>query len=237
MSDMRHINAAFDADLAELNNAIARMGALAETQLAASTEALISRNPNSLEEIIARDQDLDALEAMLNEKVIEVIALRAPLAEDLRRVLVALKVASLLERIGDLAKNIAKRSKVLLEHGSVEGAAPSLQGITQMVRKMLNKALDAYMEVDADTALAVIQQDVEVDRLHTALFENLLNEMMQNSERIKTVPHLLFVAKNIERVGDHITGIAEQIYFLDHGEMPETARPKADKSSSISIKS
>ena len=235
MVEKQHIVTAFDEDLAILNDMMAKMGALAETQLFASTEALITRNPSSLDDIIKRDKELDNLEAVLNEKVIEIIALRAPLAEDLRRVIVALKVASTLERIGDLAKNIAKRNKVILRTSLKTQMLPSIKNMTSMVLKMLNKTLDAYVEVDAKTALEVIDSDIEVDKLNTVIFQSLIKEMSFDQEQLNFGSHLLFVAKNIERVGDHVTAIAEQIHFLYHGEMPEQARPKADQSSSVTF--
>ncbi|MGB1850267.1 MAG: phosphate signaling complex protein PhoU [Candidatus Micropelagos thuwalensis] len=235
MVEKQHIVTAFDEDLAILNDMMAKMGALAETQLFASTEALITRNPSSLDDIIKRDKELDNLEAVLNDKVIEIIALRAPLAEDLRRVIVALKVASTLERIGDLAKNIAKRNKVILRTSLKTQMLPSIKNMTSMVLKMLNKTLDAYVEVDAKTALEVMYSDIEVDKLNTVIFQSLIEEMSSEQEQLKIGPHLLFVAKNIERVGDHVTSIAEQIYFLYHGEMPDRDRPKADYSSSVTV--
>ena len=235
MVEKQHIVTAFDEDLAILNDMMAKMGALAETQLFASTEALITRNPSSLDDIIKRDEELDNLEAVLNDKVIEIIALRAPLAEDLRRVIVALKVASTLERIGDLAKNIAKRNKVILRTSLKTQMLPSIKNMTSMVLKMLNKTLDAYVEGDAKTALEVLDSDIEVDKLNTVVFQSLIEEMSSEQEQLKIGPHLLFVAKNIERVGDHVTAIAEQIYFLCHGEMPDQDRPKADQSSSVTL--
>lgn len=235
MVEKQHIVTAFDEDLAILNDMMAKMGALAETQLFASTEALITRNPSSLDDIIKRDKELDNLEAELNDKVIEIIALRAPLAEDLRRVIVALKVASTLERVGDLAKNIAKRNKVILSTSLKTQMLPSIKNMTSMVLKMLNKTLDAYVEVDAKTALEVMDSDIEVDKLNTVVFQSLIEEMSSEQEQLKIGPHLLFVAKNIERVGDHVTAIAEQIYFLHHGEMPDQDRPKADQSSSVTF--
>ena len=235
MVERKHIITAFDEDLTTLNDIMARMGALAETQLFASTEALIARNPSDLDDIIKRDKELDDLEAVLNEKVIEIIALRAPRAEDLRRVIVALKVASTLERIGDLAKNIAKRNKVILYTTLKTQTLPSIRTMTSMVLKMLNKTLDAYVDVDALTALDVMESDIEVDKLNTVVFQSLIEEMSYDQEQLKIGPHLLFVAKNIERIGDHITAIAEQIYFLHHGEMPDQDRPKADRSSTIAL--
>ena len=235
MVEKQHIVTAFDEDLATLNDMMERMGDLAESQLFASTEALITRNPSNLDDIIKRDKELDDLEALLNEKVVEIIALRAPRAADLRRVIVALKVVSTLERIGDLAKNIAKRNKVILDTPLKTQMLPSIRTMTSMVLKMLNQTLDAYAEVDAVTALDVMEADIEVDKLNTVVFQSLIEEMSDDQEQLKIGPHLLFVAKNIERIGDHITGIAEQIYFLHHGEMPDQDRPKADGSSTIAL--
>ena len=134
-----------------------------------------------------------------------------------------------------MAKNIAKRNKVILSTSLKTQMLPSIKNMTSMVLKMLNKTLDAYVEVDAKTALEVMDSDIEVDKLNTVVFQSLIEEMSSEHEQLKIGPHLLFVAKNIERVGDHVTAIAEQIYFLYHGEMPDQDRPKADQSSSVTF--
>ena len=226
-----HIVASFDDDLAELNKMLARLGGLAEKQFADAIDALERRDIQNIDEIIARDAELDEMEFDLNERGIEIIALRAPVAQDLRRVIVTLKVASVLERIGDYAKNVAKRSRVIIEHENNKSDNVSLARMAALVQQMLNQVLDAYVSGDADLAMDVRDRDMEVDRLHTSLFREMLARMSENPEQVSASSHLLFIAKNIERIGDHTTGIAEQIFFLRNGQFPSDERPKADKSS------
>ena len=231
-----HIVASFDDDLAELNTMLARLGGLAEKQLADAIDALERRDIQNIDEIIARDAELDEVEFALNERGIEIIALRAPVARDLRRVIVTLKVASALERIGDYAKNVAKRSRVIIEHENSKSDNVSLARMAGLVQQMLNQVLDAYASGDADMAMDVRDRDMEVDRLHTGLFREILERMSQNPNQVSASSHFLFIAKNIERIGDHTTGIAEQIFFLKNGQYPSDERPKADKSSVSALK-
>jgi phosphate transport system protein len=217
--------------VAELNKMLARLGGLAEKQFADAIDALERRDIQNIDEIIARDAELDEMEFDLNERGIEIIALRAPVAQDLRRVIVTLKVASVLERIGDYAKNVAKRSRVIIEHENNKSDNVSLARMAALVQQMLNQVLDAYVSGDADLAMDVRDRDMEVDRLHTSLFREMLARMSENPEQVSASSHLLFIAKNIERIGDHTTGIAEQIFFLRNGQFPSDERPKADKSS------
>ena len=161
--------------------------------------------------------------------------MRAPVARDLRRVIVTIKVAAVLERIGDYAKNIAKRSRVIIEHENSKSDNVSLARMAALVQQMLNQVLDAYVSKDSDLAMDVRDRDMEVDRLHTSLFREILARMSEAPEQVATGSHLLFIAKNIERIGDHTTGIAEQIFFLKHGRYPSEERPKADKSSLSSL--
>lgn len=226
-----HIVASFDDDLAELNKMLARLGGLAEKQFADAIDALERRDIQNIDEIIARDAELDEMEFDLNERGIEIIALRAPVAQDLRRVIVTLKVASVLERIGDYAKNVAKRSRVIIEHENNKSDNVSLARMAALVQQMLNQVLDAYASNDSDLAMDVWDRDTEVDRMHTSLFREMLARMSENPEQVSASSHLLFIAKNIERIGDHTTGIAEQIFFLANGQFPDDERPKADKSS------
>ena len=226
-----HIVASFDEDLGELNTMLTRLGGLAEKQFADAMDALERRDIQNIDEIIARDAELDEMEFNLNERGIEIIALRAPVARDLRRVIVTIKVAALLERIGDYAKNIAKRSRVIIEHENSKSDNVSLARMAALVQQMLNQVLDAYVSKDSDLAMDVRDRDMEVDRLHTSLFREILARMSEAPEQVATGSHLLFIAKNIERIGDHTTGIAEQIFFLKHGRYPSEERPKADKSS------
>ena len=234
MNETPHINSAFDDDLADINNQIAQLGALAESQLTQSLQALVSGDASGLDAIIARDAELDQIDADLNEKALSVIAMRAPMAEDLRRIIVALKIAAILERTGDYAKNIAKRTKlVLAESGSIE-KTQMLQNMSSMVQEMLNHVLDAYMETNVEAAMDVWARDIEVDKLHFIIFKEVLESMKETPDQVQAGSHMLFIAKNIERVGDHATGIAEQIYFLVNGRMPEDERPKDDRTSTNS---
>ena len=231
-----HIVASFDDDLAELNKMLARLGGLAEKQFADAAEALDRRDIENIDEIIARDELLDEMEFNLNERGIEIIALRAPVARDLRRIIVTIKVAAVLERIGDYAKNIAKRSRVIIEHETNKSDNVSLSRMAALVQQMLNQVLDAYVSGDADLAMEVWDRDMEVDRLHTSLFGEILVSMSEGPNQVSAGSHLLFIAKNIERIGDHTTGIAEQIFFLQNGRYPSDERPKADKSSFSYVK-
>jgi phosphate transport system protein len=215
---------------------LARLGGLAEKQFADAIDALERRDIQNIDEIIARDAELDEVEFALNERGIEIIALRAPVARDLRRVIVTLKVASVLERIGDYAKNVAKRSRVIIEHENSKSDNVSLARMAGLVQQMLNQVLDAYVSGDADLAMDVRDRDMEVDRLHTSLFREMLERMSENPDQVSASSHLLFIAKNIERIGDHTTGIAEQIFFLKNGQYPSDERPKADKSSVSALK-
>ena len=142
----------------------------------------------------------------------------------------------MLERIGDYAKNVAKRSRVIIEHENSKSDNVSLARMAGLVQQMLNQVLDAYVSGDADLAMDVRDRDMEVDRLHTSLFREMLERMSENPDQVSASSHLLFIAKNIERIGDHTTGIAEQIFFLKNGQYPSDERPKADKSSVSALK-
>jgi phosphate transport system protein len=150
---------------------------------------------------------------------------------------VALRVAANLERIGDYAKNIAKRSRVIIEQEVNIGDSVSVLRMSELVQQMINKVLDAYTTGDADLAMEVWESDMDVDQLHTSLFREILQQISQDPAHVSSSSQLLFVAKNIERIGDYATGIAEQIYFVKHGVMPDDERPKADNSSSMNVDS
>ena len=233
----QHIVSAFDKDLTDLNHMVSRLGGLAERQLDAAVQALETRNTDNIDAIIAADKELDALEIELNERAIEVIARRSPMAKDLRHIVVALRVAANLERIGDYAKNIAKRSRVIIEQEVNIGDSVSVLRMSELVQQMINKVLDAYTTGDADLAMEVWESDMDVDQLHTSLFREILQQISQDPAHVSSSSQLLFVAKNIERIGDYATGIAEQIYFVKHGVMPDDERPKADNSSSMNVDS
>ena len=223
-----HIVSAFDRDLAELNQMVARLGGLAEQQFAAAIDALENRDASSIEAIVSKDAELDQVEKDLNDRAIEVIATRAPMATDLRRILSAVKIAAVLERVGDYAKNIARRSLVIISDETNRSDTISVGRIADIVQGMLREALDAYATSNADLAMEVWERDQEVDALYTSLNSDLLGVIASGSEEANVSSHFLFIAKNIERIGDHTTAVAEQVYFQVHGEMPSEERPKAD---------
>ncbi len=228
----KHIVSSFDKDLAELNQMVARLGGMAEQQLAAAIDALENRSGDRLEAIISADQELDDLEFAINERAIEVIAVRGPMATDLRRIVAALKVGSVLERIGDYAKNIAKRTRVIIAEERDPRDSISLSRMAGLVQQMLNQVLDAYATGNDELAMEVWDRDQEVDQMHTSLYSEVLGKMINVGDMAAVHSHFLFIAKNIERVGDHTTSVAEQVYFLVHGVMPGDERPKADATSS-----
>ena len=227
-----HIVSSFDRDLAELNQMVARLGGLAEQQFAAAIDALENRDASSIEAIVSKDAELDQVEKDLNDRAIEVIATRAPMATDLRRILSAVKIAAVLERVGDYAKNIAKRSLVIISDETNRSDTISVGRIADIVQGMLREALDAYATSNADLAMDVWERDQEVDALYSGLNSDLLGVIASGSEEANVSSHFLFIAKNIERIGDHTTAVAEQVYFQVHGEMPSEERPKADAISS-----
>jgi len=220
-----HIVKSFDDDLNRLDNIIAEMGGLAEHQLANSIDAMVERNEDLAEQVIASDTRIDSLEAEVVDLAIAMLALRQPMADDLRVVITALRTAAIVERIGDYAKNIAKRTVAMSQ-------TPRMG---RQVQHMIQDVLDAYVKRDADKAEDVREADAEVDTLHTSLFREILTYMMEDPRVITSCTHLLFVAKNIERIGDHATNIAENVYFLVHGYMPAEKRQKDDESSFLVV--
>ena len=231
-----HIVKSFDADLRKLDNIIAEMGGLAEIQLADAIDAMLKRDAEKAERVIEHDNRLDELETQLDERATELLALRQPMAEDLRAVICALKISAVLERIGDYAKNIAKRTIALSQTAPI-GPARTVARMGQLVQGMIKNVLDAYVSRDADKAEDVRHRDEEVDALHTSLFREVLTYMMEDPRFITSGTHLLFVAKNIERIGDHTTSIARNVYVLVKGVAPEEQRAKSDASSYTVVES
>jgi len=225
-----HIVRAFDEDLNKLDNIIAEMGGLAEQQLADAIEAMVRRDSTLAEQVIASDKRIDALEKEVDELAVKMLALRQPMAEDLRVVITALKTSGIVERIGDYAKNIAKRSVAISQTPPI-GPTKTIARMGAQVQAMIKNVLDAYVARDADKADLVRESDSEVDLLHTSLFREILTYMMEDPRNISSCTHLLFVAKNIERIGDHATNIAENVHFLVHGSLPSEKRTKDDQSS------
>lgn len=225
-----HIVKAFDEQLEELRRTIVRMGGMVEAELAGAVEALIRRDSEMAQRIIESDKEVDTLEQKVDELVVRLLALRQPMAVDLREVLCALKVATDLERIGDYACNIAKRAMALSQMRPVR-PMHSPKRMARLVQSQIKKVVDAYVERDAEKALEVWRGDEEVDEMYTSLFRELLTYMMEDPRDITPGTHLLFVARNIERIGDHATNVAEYINYLVTGEWIAFGRPKADTSS------
>ncbi len=229
--ETEHIVKAFDEELGLLDKIIAEMGGLAEAQLADAISALVRRDAKAAHEVVRNDARVDELEARVDAFAIRLLALRQPVADDLRVVLAALKIASDLERIGDYAKNVAKRTTALAQGPEIEGMAHSLTRMGRLVQGMIKNVLDAYVARDMGKADDVRARDEEVDQLHTSLFRELLTYMMEDPRNITACTHLLFVAKNVERIGDHATNIAEHVHFMVGGERPGDHRRKDDRSS------
>lgn len=228
MIDNPHIASAFDRDLEAVQAMIMKMGGLVETALSDAAQALETRDEELAERVRRSDRVIDALEEQVNAECARLIALRAPTATDLRIVLAVMKIAGTLERCGDYAKNLGKRSNVLAQMNPIAGAAGSIRRMAKQVQLLLKDALDAYITRDAALAADVRIRDREVDQMYNALFREFLTHMMEDPRNITACMHLHFIAKNIERVGDHATGIAEQVIYLVTGEVPGDVRPKAD---------
>jgi len=226
-----HIVKSFDEELVKLDNMVAEMGGLAEAQLANAIDALLRRDVELAARIVERDLRIDAIENELHTFTIRLLALRQPMADDLRIIVAALKISSSLERIGDYAKNVAKRTFVLAKGPPLGGTAQSIARMAALVQVMIKNVLDAYIQRDAAKAGDVRARDQEVDQVYTSLFRELLTYMMEDPRNITVATHLLFVAKNVERIGDHVTGIAEQVHFMVMGELPGDLRPKGDNTS------
>ena len=227
----QHIASAFDRDLEAIQAQIMKMGGLVENAILEAAISLESRDEERAEAVRKADKAIDALEELINEEAARVIALRAPTAVDLRLVLTIIKVSANLERIGDYAKNIAKRTSVLSQLAPVNDSAGALRRMAKEVERMLKDALDAYIARDAALAQDVIDRDTDVDQMYNALFREFLTFMMEDPRNITACMHLHFIAKNIERMGDHVTSIAEQVVYLVTGSMPDDARPKGDRTS------
>ena len=226
-----HIASAFDRDLEALQAQIMKMGGLVEDAILKAATSLERRDEELAEEVRRADTAIDRLEEFINEEAARVIAMRQPIAVDLRVILTVLKVSSNLERIGDYAKNMAKRTTVLAGMQQVNGSPASIRRMAKEVELMLKDVLDAYIQRDADLARAVIMRDADVDQMYNALFREFLTFMMEDPRNITACMHLHFIAKNTERMGDHVTNIAEQVIYLVTGETPEDKRPKEDQTS------
>jgi phosphate transport system protein len=219
-----HTVKAFDEDITRLRGLIAEMGGLAEVAIAESLDALVRGDEELAEKVIARDKRIDALETEVDKLAVRIIALRAPMADDLREVIAALKIGGVLERIGDYSKNIAKRV------GMIEGRArfeplTLLPTMGELAGEMVHDVLTAYAARDPDLAREVIATDAKVDAFYNSIFRNLVSYMVENPSTISSAAQLLFVARNIERIGDHATNVAEMVHFAATGSYP----PEGDR--------
>jgi phosphate transport system protein len=225
-----HLVKSYDNELKKLRDLLTEMGGIVESQVALAGEAIINRDTAAATRAVEEDPRVDALERDIEQFVIRLIALRQPMAEDLRRVIAGLKITSALERIGDYAANVAKRSIVLSQF-----ALPySLAGIghmAHMVQGQLKSIIDALGAGDSAKAVEVWRSDRVVDDIYNALFREVITYMMEDPRNITPCTHLLFIAKNLERIGDHATNIAETVYYAVEGEVLPDARPKGDNSS------
>jgi phosphate transport system protein len=235
MTNDRHIASAFDRDLEGVQALVLRMAGLVEAALADAATALETRDEAMAERVREGDTAIDVLEEQVNTECVRLIAIRAPTAGDLRTVLTVMKIAASLERCGDYAKNLAKRSIVLVQMHTIEGAAGSIRRMARQVSLLLKDALDAFISRDVELAHAVRQQDRDIDQMYSALFREFLTHMMEDPRNITACMHLHFIAKNIERVGDHAATIAEQVIYLATGNLPRDPRPKADSVTSGKI--
>ena len=227
----KHIVTSFDNDLERIQAYIMKMGGLVEASISDAADSFLLRDVELADKVRARDANIDELEALINDDAARVLALRAPTAIDLRLILSVIKVSANLERIGDYSKNMAKRTSVLLQMREIDNASSSLRRLAKEVELMLKDALDAYIQRDPERALEVINKDKDVDQMYNGLFRQFLTFMMENPRNITACMHLHFIAKNIERMGDHVTSIAEQVVFLTTGERPSEPREKEDRTS------
>lgn len=223
-----HTARAFDADLLTLSQLIAEMGGCAEKQLSDSIEALVTRDRFRAQRVVAADATIDELQRNIEERAVAVIATRQPMAVDLRDIVGVLRIANELERIGDLAKNVSHRVATLTGEDMPRKAMGGVKHITSLAQTQLRDVLDSFGRRDVPKAMAVWARDEEIDALYTSLFRELLTYMMEDPEMITFGIHMLFCAKNIERIGDHATNIAEAISYMVEGHSFPEPRPKAD---------
>jgi phosphate transport system protein len=230
-----HIVKSYDAEFSELDRMTAEMGGLTEKILADAFESLVRRDPRLAGTAVTSDREIDDLERRLQERAIYMIAKRQPIAIDLRHIMTVLKIAGDLERTGDLAKNIAKRALAVSNESHPKPLMNGLRHMADLAQRQLKDVLDAFSQRDDKKALAVWHSDASLDALYNSVFRELLTYMMEDPRNIGLCTHLLFAAKNIERIGDHTTNIAENIHYLVTGVMLADTRPKNDDTSTVRL--
>ncbi len=229
-----HILTAYDDELKYLGRRISEMGGLAEDMVSRSVQALVTSDTALAQKVISDDVMLDDAEREITEKAILTIAKRQPMAADLREIMGSIRIASDLERVGDLGKNTAKRVIAVQQSGVPRSLARGLEHLSELALNQLKDVLDVYATRSVEKAAAIRDRDEEIDAMYTSLFRELLTYMMEDPRNITPCTHLLFCAKNIERIGDHATNIAETIYYMKTGSQPEGERPKDDNTSTMS---
>lgn len=227
---MEHTVKSFDEQLRRLNEIILRMGGLAEAGLSASIQAVTKRDVDLAAEIVRDDAKIDELNREVDELAVRLLALRQPMANDLREIVAALRISADVERIGDYAANIAKRA-IAMSEMRPSRSLPGIARMGRLAQRLIKEVLDAYAEKNAEKAVTVWARDEEIDDAYNSLFRETLTYMMEDARAITPSTHLLFIAKNIERIGDHATNVAETIYFMVKGKPLTENRPKGDMSS------
>ncbi|MCZ8177430.1 MAG: phosphate signaling complex protein PhoU [Brevundimonas sp.] len=228
-----HIYSAFDEELKFLMRRISEMGGLAEQMVAESVRALVNSDAALAQKVISDDVLMDAMEREIGDKAVVTIAKRQPVASDLREIIGALRIAADLERVGDLGKSNSKRVVAIQATGVPRKLARGLEHLSDLALAQLKEVLDVYTTRSAEKAKSIRDRDEEIDAIYTSLFRELLTYMMEDPRNITSCTHLLFCAKNIERIGDHATNIAETIYYMTTGAQPEGERPKEDQTASV----
>ncbi|MFK0162901.1 phosphate signaling complex protein PhoU [Rhizobium sp. NPDC090279] len=228
-----HILSAYDEDLKFLTRRIAEMGGLAEQMVSDSVRALVNSDTGLAQKVISDDVVLDHAEREVGDKAIVTIARRQPMAADLREIMGSIRIASDLERVGDLGKNTAKRVIAVQGTGVPRRLARGIEHLSELALSQLKEVLDVYATRSPDKAVSIRERDEEIDAMYTSLFREMLTYMMEDPRNITTCTHLLFCAKNIERIGDHATNIAETIYYMATGAQPEGERPKDDTANTV----
>ncbi|QND49454.1 phosphate signaling complex protein PhoU [Rhizobium lusitanum] len=228
-----HILSAYDEDLKFLTRRIAEMGGLAEQMVSDSVRALVHGDVALAQKVISDDVVLDHAEREVGDKAIVTIARRQPMAADLREIMGSIRIAADLERVGDLGKNTAKRVIAVQGTGVPRSLARGIEHLSELALSQLKEVLDVYTTRSPDKAVSIRERDEEIDAMYTSLFREMLTYMMEDPRNITTCTHLLFCAKNIERIGDHATNIAETIYYMATGSQPEGERPKDDTANTV----
>lgn len=231
---MEHTVKSFDEQLRRLNEIILRMGGLAEAALSAAIQAVTKRDVDLAAEIVRDDAKIDELNREVDELAVRLLALRQPMANDLREIVAALRISADVERIGDYAANIAKRA-IAMSEMRPSRSLPGIARMGRLAQRLIKEVLDAYAEKNPEKAVTVWARDEEIDDAYNSLFRETLTYMMEDARAITPSTHLLFIAKNIERIGDHATNVAETIYFMVKGKPLTENRPKGDMSSFVAL--